>query len=114
MRIRPGLIHRAAFSQRHRAGVQTVYQQIGVAARLAKSEKDAIHSQMRTSLHELEHHLLRGPVDTARVLGVSYSNYAAMKAGTRRVPVYVRFHAEALMRLPAAELNELVRKRLDG
>jgi hypothetical protein len=57
---------------------------------------------------------LRRAPETARVLGVSYSNYAAMKSGARRVPVYVAYHAEALMALPAATLNELVRKRLDG
>jgi hypothetical protein len=69
---------------------------------------------MSNPLHDLEHYLLRRAPETARVLGVSYSNYAAMKSGARRVPAYVALHAEALMALPAATLNELVRKRLDG
>ena len=69
---------------------------------------------MRTPLHDLEQYLLRRAPETARVLGVSYSNYAAMKSGARRVPVYVAYHAEALMALPADALNELVRTRLDG
>lgn len=57
---------------------------------------------------------MRGAVDTARILGVSYSNYAAMKTGSRPVPAYISGHVEALMVLPAAELNEIIRKRLDG
>jgi len=69
---------------------------------------------MQSILSDLEHHLLRGAVDTARILGVSYSNYAAMKTGSRPVPAYISGHVEALMVLPAAELNEIIRKRLDG
>lgn len=81
---------------------------------MAQSSRDAITYAMRTLLHDLENHLLRGPSESARVLGVSYSNYAAMKAGSRPLPAYVAFHAEALMVLDAAALNALVRKRLDG
>lgn len=69
---------------------------------------------MQSPLSDLEHYLLRGAFDTARILGVSYSNYAAMKAGKRVLPAYVAGHVEALMALPAAELNEIIRKRLDG
>jgi hypothetical protein len=69
---------------------------------------------MQTVLHQLEDHLLRGPKETARVLGVSYSNYAAMKSGTRPVPTYVSYHAQALMTLHADQLNSVVRIRLHG
>lgn len=69
---------------------------------------------MQSILSDLEHHLLRGAFDTARILGVSYSNYAAMKAGKRALPAYICGHVEALMALPAAELNDIVRKRLNG
>lgn len=81
---------------------------------MAQYAGNAITSYMRTVLHALEQHLLRGPVEVARILGVSYSNYAAMKAGSRGVPTYVQFHAEALMTMPDEELNNLVRARLDG
>lgn len=83
-----------------------------VGALLAQSRKNAIHYSMRTPLHDLEEYLLRGAVETARVLGVSYSNYAAMKSGVRPVPRYVALHVDALMRLEAGELNDLVRDRL--
>lgn len=81
---------------------------------MAQSSENAITSNMRTPLHELESHLLRGAVETARVLGVSYSNYAAMKAGTRQIPAYIRGHVEALMALDDSHLNALIRRRLDG
>jgi len=67
---------------------------------------------MRTSLHQLEEHLLRGAVECAAVLGLSYSNYAAMKAGSRPMPRYVAFHVEALVALPLDVMHGLVKKRL--
>lgn len=67
---------------------------------------------MQTPLHRLEEHLLRGAVECATVLGVSYSNYAAMKAGSRPMPRYVAYHAEALIALPLDVMHGLVKKRL--
>lgn len=69
---------------------------------------------METILHRLENHLLRGSVECAKVLGVGYSGYCHMKAGGRAIPAYVRKHAEALLALDAAKLNEIVRERLRG
>lgn len=55
-----------------------------------------------------------GPGDTARVLGVSYSNYAAMKNGSRPIPPYVVNHVETIMLLPAGPLTKMLRRRLNG
>jgi hypothetical protein len=63
-------------------------------------------------MHRLEDHLLRGAIECARVLGVSYSNYAAMKAGTRATPLYVAYHVEALIALPLDTMHDIVKKRL--
>jgi hypothetical protein len=68
---------------------------------------------MDTILHRLESHLLRGPSECARVLGVGYSGYCHMKTG-RPIPDYVRKHAETLLAMDAAALNEIVRERLRG
>lgn len=67
---------------------------------------------MQTALEHLEEHLLRGASECAAVLGVSYSNYAAMKAGTRATPRYVTYHVETLVALPLDAMHELVKKRL--
>jgi hypothetical protein len=67
---------------------------------------------MQSPLHKLEDHLLRGAVDCAAILGVSYSNYAAMKAGSRTTPRYVAFHIEALVALPLDVMHGIVKKRL--
>ena len=67
---------------------------------------------MPTALERLEEHLLRGASECAAVLGVSYSNYAAMKAGTRPTPRYVSYHVETLVALPLDVMHSLVRKRL--
>lgn len=75
---------------------------------------DAINAPMQNILTDLERHLLRGSRETARVLGTSYSNYVAMRAGQRRIPAYIDGHARAIMALPAETLNAIVRSRLDG
>jgi hypothetical protein len=67
---------------------------------------------MQTPLHRLEEHLLRGAIECAAVLGISYSNYAAMKAKSRPTPPYVSYHVEALIALPLDVMHGLVRKRL--
>jgi hypothetical protein len=67
---------------------------------------------MQTALTQLEEHLLRGARECATVLGLSYSNYAAMKAGTRPTPRYVTYHVEALVALPLDAMHNLVKKRL--
>jgi hypothetical protein len=67
---------------------------------------------MQKPLQRLEEHLLRGAGECAAVLGLSYSNYAAMKAGSRPVPLYVSYHVEALIALPLDVMHGLVRKRL--
>lgn len=69
-------------------------------------------SAMQNILHRLEAHLMRGAKETALVLGVAYSTYAAFKAGTRPVPRYVAGHAEVLIVLPLDRLHEIVRSRL--
>lgn len=48
----------------------------------------------------------------AAILGVCYSNYMAMKAGTRPTPRYVEWHAEAIMALAPDVRARLLRKRL--
>lgn len=67
---------------------------------------------MQKVLERLEEHLLRGAGECAAVLGISYSNYAAIKAGTRPTPRYVTYHVETLVALPLDVMHELVRKRL--
>jgi hypothetical protein len=67
---------------------------------------------MKTVLHQLESFLLRGPVEAAKTLGVSYSSYAAMKAGSREIPLYVRYHAETIQALDADRLHRLLKDRL--
>ena len=67
---------------------------------------------MQTPFKRLEEHLLRGAGDCAKVLGVSDSNYAAMKSGTRATPRYVAYHVETLVALPLEVMHELVKKRL--
>lgn len=67
---------------------------------------------MQKALERLEDHLLRGASECAAVLGQSYSNYAAMKAGSRPTPLYVSYHVEALMALPLDVMHGLVKKRL--
>ena len=61
---------------------------------------------------ELERVLILGPVDSARVLGIAYSTYAGYKSEARPLPPYVRYHAEALVRMPAALREELKSERL--
>jgi hypothetical protein len=67
---------------------------------------------MQNPLERLEEHLLRGANECAAVLGMSYSNYSAMKAGTRPTPRYVAYHVETLVALPPDAMLDLVRKRL--
>jgi len=67
---------------------------------------------MQNPLECLEEHLLRGATECATVLGISYSHYAAMKAGTRPTPRYVTYHVEALVALPLDGMHLLVRERL--
>lgn len=68
---------------------------------------------MQTILHRLETFLLRGPKDACRVLGVSYSNYMAMKsANGRPIPTYVKLHAETILALQADQLQKILRERL--
>lgn len=67
---------------------------------------------MQKPLKCLEEHLLRGAGDCAAVLGLSYSNYAAMKAGSRDTPRYVAYHVEAFIALPPDVMHALVKKRL--
>lgn len=67
---------------------------------------------MQTALRQLEEHLLRSARECATVLGLSYSYYAAMKAGTRRMPTHVVYHVEALVSLPLDAMHSLVKKRL--
>jgi hypothetical protein len=67
---------------------------------------------MQNPLKRLEEHLLRGAGECATVLGLSYSNYSAMKAGSRPVPRYVAYHVETFVALPPDAMHGLVRKRL--
>lgn len=67
---------------------------------------------MDTILHRLEAHLLRGPSQCHRLLGVSHSSYLAMKAGQNQVPRYVALHAELLLRLPGDLLLAIEKERL--
>lgn len=67
---------------------------------------------MQNVLHELESHLLRGAAECALVLGVSSSNYSAMKTGARPLPRYVAYHVEALIALPLDVMHGIVKKRL--
>lgn len=69
-------------------------------------------SSMRNQLQALEQHLLRGAGDCAAVLGVSYSNYAAMKSGGRPVPRYISYHVDVLLIMPLDGLHRVVKSRL--
>lgn len=51
-----------------------------------------------------------GPVAAARVMGVAYVTYAQVRSGQRPLQLYHERHLQALMLLPAAARNRLIKE----
>lgn len=51
-----------------------------------------------------------GPVAAARVLGVAYVTYAQIRSGQRPMQRYHERHVQALMLLPAASRERLIKE----
>lgn len=69
---------------------------------------------MDNLIRQLEQFLLRSGSQCARILGLGYTSYAAMKAGKRPIPQYVENHILTLLTLDAEHVNKVVRERLRG
>ncbi len=67
---------------------------------------------MDSIILKLEAHLVRGPGQCHKLLGVAPSTYAAYKAGDTEVPLPVRLHIDLLLRIPGDLLLEIERERL--
>lgn len=69
---------------------------------------------MNAVLLEFEDLLARKPAEVCKVLGLPYSTYAGYRASADPIPASVCLHINALRRLDAATLHELVRERVRG
>lgn len=66
---------------------------------------------MDNVIHRLEQHLLRGPSECAKLLGVVNSTYFSYRAGGK-IPASVELHADLLTRIPGDLLLQIERERL--
>jgi len=61
---------------------------------------------------DFESHIQLGPTYAAELLGIAYSTYAPVRAGRRKLQVYLQRHIQAVMMLPPEKLQDLIEEHV--
>lgn len=61
---------------------------------------------------DFESHVQLGPTYAAELLGIAYSTYAPVRAGRRKLQLYLQRHIQAVMLLPPERLHALIEEHV--
>ena len=71
-------------------------------------------TDVNSLLLQFEHHTGLGATKASRLMGLAYVTYAQCRAGSRPLQLYHERHVQALMLLPRASLDKLIKEHTNA